>query len=351
MIPLTSGQVQDGLDNLLNFAISLVIENSTIVQNSMPALVSFAAIHKRRKIDRLGSHLILKHGTGFIVNGPTVKRYLACKFNRQITYQLVKQYLNATDKYIPIPGPNLKPEQEIKKTKSSKLKFNELSATKDFDNVALYINPVRANVEDALNAYDTFRSELLASYTPLCCKEALLLRNKSSLPVSVDDLKQNLQQAVLYALDRFDSEKGALTSFIQQWMRHFFQSPEFGHSVGLAFNTSHFARRQIARKISGVQNIGYNLTPKALGSFQPIDSAEDELLKAQEKKLLVIMLQKIDPLGLLRTLHQVEEQWTPAHQEQKDRLYANARPRKPAASIQPERSSTVPLPEGFGEDY
>jgi hypothetical protein len=296
MVPLTSGQIQQTLDKLLNFAISLVIQNSKIVHNSMPALVSFAAVNKRRKIDRLGSNLVIHHGTAFLVNDPTPERYIACKFNRHITYMLIKQYLISTD------------QTAVDATRKKAPEFLL----------------IRVNVADALKAYDEFRAELLNGYTPLCFKEALLLNSKSSLPINIDDLVQNLKQAVLYALDRFDSEKGALTSFIQQWMRHFFQSPEFGHSVGLAFNTSHFARRQIARKTSAIQNVGYSLTPKILGTFQPLDSAEDTLVRQQDQKLLVMMLQKIDPLGLLRTLHQVEEQWTSAHQQQKERLYANA---------------------------
>lgn len=321
MIPLTSGQVQTALDRLLESCLRLIFEHSNLLTQWMPALLSFACTNKRRKIDRLGAHRIEQYATEYLIHEPSLQRFLDCGFNRYIIYRLIKRFLESVE-------------------------------TSD---------PVAANIKDLLAAYDEVRSQLLESYKPLCYKTALQQRTPG-IKISVEDMVQNMQQAVLYAIDRFDCQKGALTSFILGWMRHFSQSPEFSHTEGLAFNTTHFTRRQIARQKSGVRNIGRPLSNSVLNQLEPQQSAEAALLKDDSQQKLIQMLQRIDPHGILRLLHGVEETWTPLHQQQLEAAgrapksiprvsqefhkqpadstpeNKDVRTRRPSKTVQPERS-------------
>ena len=88
-----------------------------------------------------------------------------------------------------------------------------------------------------------FKSSILQQYINLTHKYASSHIKHKNKNLNYDDLFQNIVTAVSKALDKYDSRKGALTSYAKYWIINALNQDN-SHGEGLAYEVSQTQRQK-----------------------------------------------------------------------------------------------------------
>lgn len=304
---LTGQQISYTLDTLLFSAIEALIYGTKFVDQHVLSILNWVARNNRRRVSSFkdkGRQLSCLSNY-LLASEPRDKLrfYVAFRPDRYVSLGILQRFETAVTGYSEIyelamagkAEPNqLKELEEIEKAVGSNRRhlWSVINAVKDFKAEAL-----------------RFRNYVVRKYLALCQQEASKIRRSSSLRVSEKDLTQNLAQAVIIALDKYDYHKGALTTYIRPWLRYLSQSPEFGHNPGLAYDIPHNHKAKIGK--TGYSNIAVSVETgtgdeEGEGTSHKTDegaahqSIEAFATEMEDAGITLRLLAHADPIGILR---------------------------------------------------
>lgn len=254
-----------------------VLLHTNVLQPHLSALLSWTIANNRRKIASAPKASQISCLMNLLACKPEdrIVFYRDLKPDRYVTVELLERFLAAASE----PSPDV-PE-------------HRRTALID-------------NARDAVEATRAFRNAVVRKYLSLCRQEVSKHRQNAAIPISQSDAEQNMVQAIIIALDKFDSEKGALTSYIKHWLKFLMQSPGFVHEVGLAYDIPHSYRKQVSG--AGNSNTGRKLTDKNLTFHleqQQASSVAEE--SDAEIEMVRCLVQKADKTGILRLTTGISE--------------------------------------------
>lgn len=313
---MTGEQIANTLDTILYSGVEALIYGTTFVDQHVMSITNWVCRNNRR---RISSH---KHKgrqytclTNFLhatSSKEKLRYFTALRPDRYVCFGLLHKFLVAVGDY------QTWYDQEYRMKESNTIEL-QLGSTKD--KLWSVIETVRDCLEQALN----FRNYIVRKYIRLCKQEAAKLKRNSLIPISEKDLSQNLTQAVIISLDKYDWKKGALTTYIRPWLKYLSQSPEFGHEVGLAYDIPHNHKQNISS--SGYNNIGLSAEVLAANSDLERSELEDSVLSSltdyEDELLIRKLLQRADPQGLIRLVLGLTENINSGHKRQMRRQVRN----------------------------
>lgn len=309
-INLTAYQIHKVLDILLISGIDCLLRHTNLVDKHLSGVLRWVLRNKRQKISNIDRSLQISCMINLLVaTDPRqkLKYYRRLRPDRYISFGLLDLAVTALSDY---QAPNERIEREVGCGSE-------------------HLEAVKRHVEDCRELAYQFRNLIIAKYLPLCRQEAVQIREAAKGPsISVNDLSQNLVAALMLGLDKFDHRKGALTSYIRQWMRHIAQSTAKSHEMGLAYDVPHNFKRQMGRL--GVANIGESydrirsnesLNPTEFEGPSRIDMDSDGEASSEqagksvhhhfqenEKEQRLLSIMKVaDPKGIVRLALGIEE--------------------------------------------
>lgn len=294
---LTGRQRMQILDGLTYLGIEAVFQTTTFIEPYLIGLLSWSIRNRRRKISNAPRELQASLLSNVLFsNDPGLKLrcFMAYKPDRYILVGLLRRFLEATEGY---ENEDRRGQRRIERAVRSK------------DSPRLYgaIRTVRDSLQMAMN----FRNSIVEEYYLLCRQEANRLRTKSAIKVSEEDLTHNLVNGVILAIDKYDHDNGALTSYIRPWMRYLSQSPKFGHEQGLAYDIPHNHRMRIVQE--GRSNVGATIDEALENTLGHGNPTQDSLEHDEQANRLLRLLQLADPKGLMRLQMGVEEYLSERH--------------------------------------
>lgn len=159
---------------------------------------------------------------------------------------------------------------------------------------------VRTHVYEYLAAYTDFKVKIVRQYINMAHQYAnTYFQDNGSL--SREDMVQSLIAAISKALDKYSSDKGAVTSYIKFWMLNVRTGNEGALSNMCAFDVPNSHKIRIARGETENLNYSSELTDKMVHNTHEADEHDEDQLR-------ILRLIKLgDPTGVYRLANGITE--------------------------------------------
>jgi hypothetical protein len=256
---LTGDQISSIMDNLLYTALKPIVMYTDIFDTQLVYIQSVITSNKKRKLvsaerqDALDTlcriHLERSRQIKFelIKNLGIERSYIHCFLNRLLK-KYRKNFYSLYNKFIT--------NYEGSKTKWSRqisLIEKELGA---IGRTELYLCFNQSS--DYLDMFYLYQQEVAAEYVRLCSSQAK--QHVDSNPnnhYDFLDVRQGLLHNVVIALNKYDANKGALTSYIKWWLFHAQTCNSSDHEYGIAYTIPQGQKKKLAE---GKNNASVNFS-------------------------------------------------------------------------------------------
>lgn len=301
------------INNQMIYHLNLFTE---VLDQNFIQLLGWVTNNRRKKISSLPRAKLLKllyYSVYCMDKKGKYKTYCQLKLDRSYTRSLVSNFLAETKGY-----PEL-----YRKYSAGSISNLELLRMTEIESVCTcerdYLYPLIENLNSLLELSQAFKEQLIAKYYKFIWSQVKKTISDTSRHFDSNCLMQNYVAAALKAIDRYDSNKGALTSYIRYWILNSQQSAEESPEYGIAYYVP--ATQRLAKAINGgtVLDISEDNFSASLEDMLDKDEAASQnltdgapcpssLTEGKVNYLNILKLSKIaDPLGISRISLGIEE--------------------------------------------
>jgi len=200
-----------------------------------------------------------------------------------------------------------------KATDAEMFRMSEIESRSNCDRSIL--NPLIQNLRSLLDLNQEFRDQIMKKYYKFIFTLVRKNMRATSRQLDDQDLMQNYISATLKALDRYDSKKGALTSYIRYWILNNQQSAEESPEYGIAYDIPSTQRLAKANGSSDCGEDNFSVSLDELMEeegdskhFGAETHAPDKMNEGMHAYLAILSLSKAaDPVGVGRLSLRIEE--------------------------------------------
>lgn len=326
---MTSGQIETVLDKLLNECLSEVVESTDIFDVQLAYLLSLITSNKKRKPYNAESR---ERAISLIIKAMSAKRedkmlYIReLKIERSFVYvfldKFVKQY---HEKYCALYRKFVSTQDTDERTKCARqlnvyvAQFGAESRSQLF----VCLN----NVNELLPVFMEYFHSVVSDFYRLCVQQAnFYVDTNKGKHYDTKDAQQNFLRNVIIAINKYDSSRGALVSYVKWWILNAQTCNSSDHEYGIAYTIPQTQRKKLASKQEqSFVNFSVSLDVQDSDDESSIDLHSkvsddrhlDEMVDGQRKaERLGLLIKRIDPMGIARLTLDVKEYFTPAEQNQ-----------------------------------
>ena len=316
-VNLTGSQIEHIFDSINSQMIYNLNQFTTVLEPYFVQLLGWVANNRRKKISSLArpKQLNLLFYSIYTDNRSSKFRTICkLKLDRSFIRGIVTDFLKTVKDY-----PNL--YMKYLRGESTNADISRMVTYETLTGCSrAHLYPLINNLEQLLALSLDFRSQIAIKYYKFIWK--LVNKTAKSTPryLDKDDLMQNYIAACLKALDRYDSTKGALTSYIRFWILNNDQSAEESPEYGIAYDIPSTQRLDsVQGKAKGENDVQIDnfstplddiLTDDKLASDNLSSElhSPDVLTESTDEYLLILRLSKLaDPIGVARLSLGIEE--------------------------------------------
>lgn len=257
---LTGGQVQEVLDFLLIESLTPLVVTSEIFDLQIIYLLGLTAKNKKRKLSALPREEFITSMCHSLITNDREKKInilAQSKIERGFIYNFIVNFLSETDGYVELYQKYLVAFGAEKIRLDLKLKTVEQSVGSTRGKLFSTINTAR----DYLGLAYEFRNSIVSNYVKFAYKQAKAFCSMKGSNFDFQDVYQNFLAAITKAVDKYDSSKGALTSYINYWILNAQTCPKngHGHEYGVAYSVPQLRKKQMALGDTGDANFSVSL--------------------------------------------------------------------------------------------
>jgi hypothetical protein len=315
---LSGGSIQVVLDELLYSALTPIVLNSNVFDAQINYILSRSGYNNKRKHSALPREEFIEILVKYCISDDRATK-LEClinaKIERMFLFAFLELWLKRVKGYEALYGQWLVAKGRSKETLNCGLDFIETLVGMSRDHLFTTCTVVRQLKTQA----EDFRNIIAHKYLKYAWKEATnFVEMHKTHDYNFQDVFQNFMGAVSHAIDRYDSSKGALTSYIGFWMLREKTSDTFGFENGVAYSVPQGVRANMARGTYTDQNFALSLSApteegSTLSDIIPDDKLNQE--QAMERTQNLNQIKKLaklaDPKGLARLYLDVDEYFSP----------------------------------------
>lgn len=315
---LTGGQIQEALDFLIYKGLEPVVRYSTIFDIQVSHLLGVAATNRKRKISALPREEFVNNLCNVLMStDPDVRLNLLAnsRIERGFVYRFLVGFLAACEGYSALYTRYLtSASYQEQQTLGKQLAAIErhVGFTRDHLFSTLRI------VEQYLGLAYEFRNNIVNQYLKHAYKQAHTFCKQKVGTFNFNDLYQTLMAAIIKAIDKYDSSRGALTSYINYWILNAmtYSNTSFGYEYGVAYSIPQLQRKTIQGdrhaevnfSVSLDQLIGAEDESTDLKNFLVGDPGVDvKLEESDELDTILYLIKKADSNGLVRLYNDIDE--------------------------------------------
>lgn len=272
---MTGGQIQEALDYLIYQSLEPIVLYSDIFDIQVAHLLAVASTNRKRKLSALEREdFISKLCNALYKKGEEKLEILrGCKIERGFVYNFVVNFLKHTHGYRDLYCEHLMcPDFKKKQILERRLTVVETNVgfTREFLYQTIGLS------ESWLELAYSFRNKIVMQYQKHSLKQAKSFCDMKGENFDFNDVSQNLLTAVTKAVDKYDSGKGALTSYINFWILNAqtYANPEHGHEYNVAYTIPQIHKKNIA----GVNTSGSTNFSVSLDAMLNADDEGSDLL-------------------------------------------------------------------------
>jgi hypothetical protein len=315
---LTGEQIQNVLDLFLYKSLEPIIYYSTAFDNQIIYLLGLITRNKKRKLTSITREEAISFlAKALITEDPVQKHELvrSARLERNFLHIFIYNFLQYAGNYIEEYSKYLRLRGIERKIQARRMDM--LSQSLCTDKKSLFV--ICLNSHDSLKQFYKYRSEVLGNYVQLASKQAKAYSSMSANNTyDFQDVRQTILRAILTAIDKYDSSKGALTSYINWWILNAQTCSAAEHEYGIAFTMPQSHKRKIAND-KNVDSINFSVSLDQLISSE--DGSDDSLHNhlsrdrdlteqieiAQSEQLVQYIAKCVDKRGILRLSYDIGE--------------------------------------------
>lgn len=307
---LTGGQIQEVLDFLIYNGLEPIIQSSSVFDVQLVHMLSVATTNRKRKISALPREAFIhKICTALVTDdiGLKLDCITSSKMERGFVYNFLVNFLAAADGYLDLHTRYLTCHNHTEKVLYGK-RMAAIESALSFSRSDLFhtLNKCRKYVD---LAYE-FRNQIVCQYLKHAYKQAHTYCKQKGTNFDFDDVQQSLMAAITKALDKYDSSKGALTSYINYWILNAltYASSDYGHEYGVSYLIPQTQKKAVqgtkAEEVNFSVSLNAMLDAESATSFGDMlvstTNTEGEYLARKAAEDTAYLIKCADPQGLAR---------------------------------------------------
>lgn len=252
---LTGGQIQEVLDFFIYESLRPLIQSSDIFDIQIIYLLTNTACNKKRKLSALPREQFFTVACNALITAdPDRKHELVsqAKIERSFVYNFIVNFLNSVSAYKDIYVEFLT-SMDFQKRKYFDRQLSVIESSVSIPRSRLF--PLINVCTEHLEHMYQFRNRIVGQYLRHAYKQAISFCKQKGENFDFEDVYQNLLAAITKAVDKYDSSKGAITSYINFWILNAqtYSNSSHGHEYGIAYTIPQMQKKQIAGAAAPIQ--------------------------------------------------------------------------------------------------
>jgi DNA-directed RNA polymerase sigma subunit (sigma70/sigma32) len=307
---LTGGQIQEVLDFLIYQGLEPIIRHSTVFDIQLIHLLSVASTNKKRKISALERGVFLNHICTALTTSDLelkLESVKSAKIERGFLYNFLINFIEMADGYQTLYAEFLTCAQHTKKKALDK-RLAAIERTLCFHRADLF--QVLARCRKYVDLAYEFRNSIVEQYIKHAYKQAHAFCKQKGKNFDFNEVYQSLMAAITKAIDKYDSSKGALTSYVNYWILNSlsYAGSDYGHEYGIAYVIPKMQKNLIQG--TKAAQVNFSVSLNAMLSSDPetafgdllvgSESVESEVLDRRDSDDQAYLIKCADKLGLAR---------------------------------------------------
>jgi hypothetical protein len=303
---LTGGDIQTVLDNLLYRALEPIVLNTSIFDTQIVHILSRITVNKKRKlvsVDRSKAISLLAKALTETKCSVKFSLIVQSKIERCIIHRFINIVLVDLNHFDALYKQNL--TKRDLKIEERMLVIASSLGVRDYEKLFC----VKAQVTEFIGAYFTYRNSIVDHYVKFTHKVSNSFRTSKLNNYDKGDVLQNFLSAVTKAIDKYDSSKGALTSYINYWLLNAQTCNSNSSEYGIAYTLPHGKKRGKVDDKSCV-NFSMSLDSDELLNMAHYDNAHENLERMEENSIIQYLTKMVDRKGCIRLTMDIDEYYT-----------------------------------------
>jgi len=318
---LTGGQTEDVLDTLLYDCLREVVENTNLFDVQLMYLLSLITSNKKRKPYNAETR---ERALSLLIRACTTPRdqkmqYLVeVKMERNFIYIFIENVLNKYYRtYIDNYRLFISTQDKEKRILYAKRLDAIVRAVGAESRSKLFVALVRLN--DMIPLFMNYFHSVVSDFYRLCNKQAkFYIDTNKSKQYDSKDVNQNFLRNVLVAVNKYDSAKGAIVSYVKWWILNAQTCSSSDHEYGIAYTIPQTQKKRLATKEDTTSvNFSISLDTPANENDDGMDASlhhkmgsenlEDSVDGSRQAEKLGLLVKRVDPFGIARLTMDIRE--------------------------------------------
>lgn len=315
---MTGEQIQQIMDMFLFKALEPLILYTNVFDAQVEYLLLLIATNRKRKLSSLDREVVVEKLAAFLSVSDRHQKYALIRdtrIERSFIHRFLRAFVKDTEGYVKDYNQFMS-----NPTRAQQVKFDKYAAETGRCSRHEMYKAVQICAPYLKKFYE-YRNEVIGHYIKNNNKLAKAHTTNPGSNSSCRDLVQSIHRSVITALDKYDSRKGALTSYIGTWAKNATTTTK-EHEYGIAYTVPQTQRKKMYEGTSTDVNFSTSLDAVYGGDDEDgemglhaviADSApmEKDLEKDQQIHLVQKLAKKVDPLGLARLSLDIGEYFAP----------------------------------------
>ena len=314
---LSGGLISEILDTFLYRALEPIVQHCQIFDNQLIYLLALLTRNRKRKITSLKRTEAISLLCCALVEKNAAKKieYIRkIRIERSFIRNFIGKVLHSMRDFNELYAEWLVDNNIVAYNKLLVLSSN--IGAKSIDSLFFIFR----NSTEFLRLMIEYRNSIVSEYMRFMYKQASAYCKNTNHNYDFYDVSQNFLAAVVRAIDKYDSDKGALTSYINWWILNSQTCNTDQHEYGIAYSLPSQQKKEIARKnVSNVNNFSVSLDSFAdldedscslLDFLTTSESVVENLLQQEKITRVQRLIKAVDPHGLARLFLDIDEVFT-----------------------------------------
>ncbi|AQT28806.1 putative RpoD subfamily RNA polymerase sigma-70 subunit [Erwinia phage vB_EamM_Yoloswag] len=319
---LTGGQIESVMDTLLHDCLREIVESTDVFDVQLTYLLSMITLNKKRKPhnasnrDRAISLLIRA------LSSPREEKMqyiMELKMERNFIYMFLQNVINRYyGQYVELYRKFICTKDPIaRKTYGKQLDaFVRTVGAKNRSSFFVALN----NLNDLMPHFTEYFHSVVDDFYRLCTAQAkFYVDTNKGKQYDTKDVKQNFLRNVIIAINKYDSSRGAIVSYVKWWILNAQTCSSSEHEYGISYTIPQTQRKKLASGQDTTSvNFSVSLDAPTSESDEGMDASlhhkvsdshnlEDAVDSGRRAEKLGLLIKRIDPMGIARLTMDIPE--------------------------------------------
>lgn len=345
---LTGEQIQIILDLFLYKALEPIVVNSTLFDNQVVYLLNLTTGNRKRKISSIERETVIELLASYLVTPNRREKFeiiKSARIERSFIHTFISRFMANNDTF-------LREYREFMRMKNARGVADDLDAQARqagcTDRHAMY--KIVSLVPGYLRNFYNYREVIVQHYVKMASKQAsAYIESNPSMNYDFMDVRQNILKSVLVGIDKYNSDRGALTGYINWWVLNALTCGTDEHEYGIAYTIPQTQRKKLATGSSGEVNFSVSLDRMATddeeseknlhNTLSTDEQIEEDIQRDESDDVVRYLVKSVDYRGVARLTHDIGEFFSKEEINQmneqmfKEFGHLLVKPPKPAAHV------------------